>query len=435
METDNRIESRFVKKAENRMKNQLVCIEAKRINRNRHRYFIVSLLICVMILAGCGLHAEEHAADGNAVSTAVQEQKYTETLTAQSEAGDATEASASLQLIMVGDVLLHTPVSDSGKLPDGSYHYDHLFSHVKEQIQAADIAIANEEVILGGTELGLSGYPCFNGAYEVGDALADSGFDVILHATNHALDKGEKGVRNCLAYWKTSHPDMQITGINASREEQDTHITVIEKKGMKIAFLNYTYGTNGIELPSNAPYLVNLIDRDKIASDVEKARKQSDFVVVCPHWGIEYQHTESREQEELAQYLSDLGVGLIIGTHPHVIQPMKWLEGRNGNRTLVYYSLGNFVNATSGVGEGVADRMLGAMAVVELQRDENEDVQIIRETAEPLVSHLQSGLQKITVYPLSEYTQELETENEITVQDSNFSIAYLKKVWEQVMEP
>lgn len=204
----------------------------------------------------------------------------------------------SVNIKMVGDVLLHTPVSDSGKMDDGTYNYDHLFANVKSDIESAYIAIANQEVILGGRDLGLSGYPAFNGAFEVGDSLVNSGFDVILHATNHALDKGKQGIINCINYWRTNHPEISFLGINDSSEMQDS-ICVKEVNGIKIAILNYTYGTNGISMPSDMPYAVNLLDKEKIARDIELAKTQSDFIVVCPHWGIEYTNEFNREQEEM----------------------------------------------------------------------------------------------------------------------------------------
>lgn len=210
--------------------------------------------------------------------------------------GDNINNPAEISLVMVGDVLLHTPVSDSGLMEDGSYNYSHLFKNVKNDIESADIALVNQEVILGGTELGLSGYPAFNGAYEVGDAIVEAGFDVVLHATNHALDKGRKGILNCINYWKNSHPDIGVIGINESQEEQN-NIYIKEIDGMRIAILNYTYGTNGIALPSNMPYCVNLLDEDKIAKDMEIAKQSSDFIVVCPHWGTEYTHDETNEQK------------------------------------------------------------------------------------------------------------------------------------------
>ena len=345
---------------------------------------------------------------------------------------EQTAVPSQLSLVMVGDVLLHTPVLESGRLPDDTYCYDHLFQYVKPQVEAADIAIVNQEVILGGTELGLSGYPCFNGPYEVADALAGCGFDVVLHATNHALDKGEKGVRNCLDYWENEYPQIQVAGINKSKEAQENEVVIVEKNGIKVAILNYTYGTNGISLPSSAPYLVNLLDKEKIEKDVTFAKEMADFVVVCPHWGTEYQHAPDKNQQKWAAYFADLGVDLVIGTHPHVIQPVEWVEGENGNQALVYYSLGNFVNATSGQGSGVADRMLGAMAEVRLVKNEEGMVIIDSFEALPLVTHLESGEQKITVYPLEDYTAELENGNEIIMQDSSFSIDYLKQIWNEV---
>ena len=413
----------------------------------RSRIAIICLCLLVVMTVGCN-----HKVNSNKETGVVNEQVSTmmetddtkkinveETSkiienTQETESTQQSEIDESITLMMVGDVLLHTPVSDSGKLADGSYDYNHLFTHVKSETKAADIALVNQEVILGGTELGLSGYPCFNGAYEVGDALVNNGFDIILHATNHTLDKGEKGVRNCLDFWKTNYPAIKVAGINESQSDQDSQIVITEQKGIRIAVLNYTYGTNGIEVPKDAPYLVNYIDKDKIKQDVELAKTMSDFIVVCPHWGIEYQHTQSEEQGNLAQYLSDIGVDLVIGTHPHVIEPVEWITGTDGKQTLVYYSLGNFVNATSGTGDGVADRMLGAMAKVTIKRQENGEAEIISHEAIPIVSHLKSGVQGITVYPLNEYTPELEAENEIVKQDPNFSIEYITNMWNDVME-
>ena len=319
-----------------------------------------------------------------------------------------------ITLVMVGDVLMHTPVTESGLAEDGTYHYEHLFAHVKDQIEDADIAMVNQEVILGGAELGLSGYPAFNAPYEVGDALADAGFDVVLHATNHALDKGEKGIRNCLAFWQQFHPDMKVVGIHPDQESYDD-----------VTFI--------------APYIVNLLEREKIARDVKKAKEEADFVVVCPHWGTEYKHDPDAGQKEWASYFADLSVDLVIGAHPHVIEPVEWVNTTSevddvSTGTLVYYSLGNFVNATSGVGDGVADRMLGSMAVVHLIK-EDDKVTISDYESVPLVSHLEHGYGNITVYPLEQYTQELASKNWIVEQDGNFSLEYLQNLWERVMKP
>ena len=412
----------------------------------------VSLILCCMI--GCGRVMEEETFEPP-VAVEVQElestqaievseflDETTEELTEVIDPAEESEKSqeepieessdelpdSSITLIMVGDVLMHTPVTESGLAEDGTYHYEHLFANVKDLIKDADIAMVNQEVILGGTAIGLSGYPAFNAPFEVGDALADAGFDVVLHATNHALDKGEKGIRNCLEFWRDRYPEMKIAGIYGDWESYNNGVAFIEQDGIKIAILNYTYGTNGIPLPKDAPYLVNLLDRAKIASDVKKAKQEADFVVLCPHWGTEYRHDPDESQKEWAKYFADLDVDLVIGAHPHVIEPVEWVDD-----TLVYYSLGNFVNATSGTGNGVADRMLGSMAVVHITK-EDDKVKISDYESIPLVSHLEHGYGNITVYPMEEYTTELASKNWIVEQDGNFSLEYLQNLWSRVME-
>lgn len=337
----------------------------------------------------------------------------------------------SATIVMVGDVLLHTPVSESGQMADGSYQYNHLFRNAKADIESADLALVNQEVILGGRELGLTGYPAFNGAYEVGDALVNTGFDVILHATNHALDRGKEGLINCMNYWKTSHPDISVVGINDSAESQDK-ICVRTVNGIRIAILNYTYGTNGILMPSSMPYAVNILTKDKVAKDVEAAKQVSDFIIVAPHWGTEYTHEETEMQKEWAEYFAEIGVNLVIGTHPHVIEPVEWVQASNGNKTLVYYSLGNFINATSDSGEGVADRMVGAMSKVTIRRQTDGSVGIDQYGVIPLVTQMKTGPGQITTYKLSDYTQELAAENEIKDRDDRFSLDFCKQLSKEV---
>ena len=363
-------------------------------------------------------------------------------------------SSPEITLVMVGDILLHTPVAESGLREDGSYDFSAVFAHTREEISSADLALVNQEVILGGTELGISGYPAFNAPYELGDALADTGFDVVLHATNHALDKGAKGITNCLAFWESSHPDISVLGIHDSVEDQN-EIYIYEQDGIKIAILNYTYGTNGIPLPQGMDHAVDLMDdRDRIAEELRQAEELADFTIVCPHWGTEYRLTPDDSQETLAQFFWENGADLVLGTHPHVIEPVAWVTAE-GIRTcdlieqetgqgvsltgtdvpdgmLVYFSLGNFVNWTSGTGEGVANRMVGGMAKVTLGLDDNGTVSIKEYGVEPLVCHVEDGRDGVTVYPFSDYTERLAEKNAIRSQDSNFSIQYCHNLLEQV---
>lgn len=331
-----------------------------------------------------------------------------------------------ITLVMVGDILLHTPVAESGKTDEGGYDFSAVFANMQEEIQAADLALVNQEVIIGGTELGISGYPSFNAPYELGDALWDAGFDVILHATNHALDKGKRGLLNCMTFWQENYPQLAVLGIHDSEEDQQ-EIYVYEQEGIKIAILNYTYGTNGIALPEDMPFAVDLLKRERAIEDLQKAQELADFIIVCPHWGTEYRLEETSTQREWAQLFADNGADLVLGTHPHVIEPVKWVDD-----TLVYYSLGNFVNWTSGTGDGVANRMVGGMATVTISLDENGEVRITDYGVEPLVCHLEKGYGGVTVYPLESYTEELAEKNEIRKQDGSFSLEYCEELSERV---
>ena len=334
-----------------------------------------------------------------------------------------------ITLVMIGDMLMHTSVVNSGEQGDGSYNYDHLFANVADRIASADIAIVNQETIMGGDDRGFSGYPTFNSPTALADAEAAVGFDVILHGTNHALDKGASGVLNCINYWETNYPDIAYLGINKSQEAQDTYIYVYEQDGISIAILNYTYGTNGISTPADQPYLVNYLEEDKVVSDIERAHELADFVIVCPHWGTEYNLGTDSSQAKWTQIFLEAGVDLVIGTHPHVIEPVEWVTDDEGNEMLVYYSLGNFVNGTSSSGSGVTSRMVGGMAEVTIGV-ENGEVVILEYDAIPLVCHIASG-SDFTVYYLSDYTEELAQENRIVSQDAEFSLA---KCWEVVEE-
>ncbi len=342
------------------------------------------------------------------------------------------QISPQISVIMVGDMLLHTPVENSAKQEDGSYDFGAIFEHTKEKIQSADLALVNQEVIIGGEELGISGYPAFNAPYAVGDALVETGFDVICHGTNHALDKGKKGLLNCLEFWEETYPDIAVLGIHDSAETQD-ELYIYEKDGVKIAILNYTYGTNGIAMPSDMPFAVDMLEETAVVEDIRRAEEQADFTIVCPHWGTEYELGISASQEKWTQIFLKNGVDLVLGTHPHVIEPIEWvIDEESGQKMLVYYSLGNFVNWTSGSGEGIANRMVGGMAQITISRAESGEVYIETYDVEPLVAHLEEGMNGVTVYPLSEYTDELASANQIIKQDPDFSLQYCEALCEKV---
>lgn len=307
-------------------------------------------------------------------------------------------------ILAVGDNLIHDTLYKSGMRDDGTRDYSGFYANVKADVQAADLAIINQETILGGDVRELSGYPMFNSPQEIGDAAIDAGFDVFTCATNHAMDVYEKGIFAELDYFRTKHPGIIYVGLNASEEEYNT-VKYVDVNNIRFALLNYTYGTNGIPLPSDKPWIVNMLDRkEKITSDITTARANADVVIVFPHWGIEYSMKASEEQREYVKFFSDLGADIIIGCHPHVIQPVEWyVNETTGRETLVYYSMGNFISHQ----HDPAD-LLGGMVKLTVHK-ENGRISILAPKLEPLITYYTStgNGYSFTTYKLSDYTDEL----------------------------
>lgn len=385
---------------------------------------IFTLTFSSFLLTGCGTNKTTAAnadASGQNTETAAQP---TEAPTEPPTEPQPVE----INIMMIGDMLVHEGVYNSGKQGDGTYNYDHLFKNILSDIDAADIRIVNQETILGGLELGLSGYPCFNSPYELGDAEVKAGFNVVLHATNHTIDKGLTGVENCLNFWSTNHPETTVLGINETEEDYND-IYVYEKEGFKVAILNYTYGTNGIPIPSSKPYIVNMLDDEKITQDVTKAKQIADMVVVCPHWGTEYVYQPDSNQKHWTQLFLNLGVDVVIGSHPHVMENVEVLTGDDGHQMLVYYSLGNFVS-----NQDQKPRMIGGMANVTLVKHKDE-CYVKEYSYTPIVTHKLFGPSLITSYKLEDYTEELAAANSIRNDSGcyDFSLQYCKDLAKQVL--
>lgn len=327
-----------------------------------------------------------------------------------------------ISLMALGDDLLHPAIVKTGIQADGSYEYSFLFKSITDFIDSADIKIINQETILAGNERGFSGYPSFNSPTEVGDAIAAAGFNVVLHASNHAADMGTDGLVNCAAFWK-NHPEVLMTGIH--EEETYGEIPLLTVKDVTFAILNYTYGPNAQVINSSLQgHLDMLCDYDRqtgainftalnpqVIEDIQAARELADVVIVCPHWGTEYQFTPSKYQQKFASEIAEAGADLIIGTHPHVPQPAEWLTTADGRRTLCFYSLGNYVST-----QNRKETMLGAMAYVTFHVA--EDGVTIAEAPTgmlPLVCHYKKNtLRHENVYLLEDYTEEMAVNHGIT---------------------
>ncbi|MBG9550511.1 CapA family protein [Cytobacillus firmus] len=259
----------------------------------------------------------------------------------------------------IGDILIHDWVYNDAKTKT-AYDFKPMFEHAKSLLSTPDLLLANQETILGGHEIGISSYPMFNSPQEVGNALIDAGVDIVSTANNHSLDKGVKGLGASLDYM--DQIGLPHVGTSRTPSEQQT-LKILGKNGIKVAYLSYTYGTNGIPVPSGKDYLVNLIDETAMKKEIKRAKDGADVVVMSMHWGDEYQLQPTEEQKRLAETLVNEGVDIIFGHHPHVLQPMEWIDRKDGGRSLVVYSLGNFLS-----GQMRDYKDIGGLATVEVTK-------------------------------------------------------------------
>lgn len=313
-----------------------------------------------------------------------------------------------VNILAVGDDLIHTGIFKSGLKEDGTYNFDHLYAHVKEDIAAADLAIVNQETIFTYNRDDYAGYPCFAGPVEIGDALVAAGFDVVTHATNHVYDRGVQGIEDTLDFWSTKHPEVTVLGIHGSQADADT-IKTVERNGITFAMLNYTYGMNGFTLPDDEPWLVDILDKEKVAADIAKAKEISDCVIFFLHCGEEYVYEPSDYTKEWVQFLLDNGVDITIASHPHVLEPYTELTGSDGHKMVVYYSMGNFIST-----QDEMPRMIGGMAKITVEKRGSGDTavtQVTSYTLDPLLTHYNHDTGVYTVYKLSDYTDELASQH------------------------
>ena len=252
-----------------------------------------------------------------------------------------------ISLIMAGDALIHDRLYNDA-YRDGVYDFKPYLKLIKDKVENYDLAYYNQETILGGTSIGLSSYPSFNSPQELGDAMIDAGFNLVSLATNHTLDRGEKAVFLSREYWNSKDNVYAFGSYSSYDEKRELESKVFELNNIKYGILNYTYGTNGIPVPYGKEYLVNLWNdetnyegyKENVINDINNLKDKVDVLMVAMHWGREYTHTPTDLERKTAEFLAENGVNIIIGTHPHVIQPVEWVGA-----TLVFYSLGNFISA------------------------------------------------------------------------------------------
>ncbi len=299
-----------------------------------------------------------------------------------------------LSLLFIGDVMQHdTQIASAYQPASGRYDYTECFAEVAPIFESVDLAIANLELTLGGPPY--KGYPNFSAPDEIAYTLQSSGIDVLVTANNHCLDRGKKGLQRTISVLDTLGIPHTGTFVD-SAQRAHTYPLLIERRGFRISLLNYTYGTNGIVV--SKPNVVNYIDTVLMAQDIERAKLQNpDVIITFLHWGDEYQRIQNRAQKRVAEFCFQHGVKLVIGAHPHVIQPMEW---RKDSDQLVVYSLGNFVSAQSS-----RFRNGGAMLEVELEKIKQDSLSTtkIREAGYILQYVYRDAEAKYHILPLPEF--------------------------------
>ena len=344
-----------------------------------------------------------------------------------------------LTIVAAGDNLFHNTMIRDGEKGD----YNSIYTEIKSLVEPADIAFINQETVLGGEDFGFSGYPKFNTPQAVGQALADTGFNVVNHANNHAMDMGEKAVLTTLDFWKTI-PGVNVLGVHRSEEDRARPV-LITKKDITLGFLSYTYGTNNIPLPAGKPYFVSRINTETMEQEIDALRPLCDFLVVSVHWGEEYEINHNKNQEKLADFLAEHLVDLVIGHHPHVIQEMEYIPRPDGKTMLCFYSLGNFISA-----QIQSPTLLGALAYIKIEkipevtneaspgREDRESDEKTRQSniviteagAIPLINHHEKNYSNMKVYPLYAYTEEL-IEKHLRTKD--ITLDYFKNLASEVL--
>ncbi len=309
-------------------------------------------------------------------------------------------------LFMVGDALIHSAVYADADTGNG-YDFRPMIEEVKKISKDYDLAFYNQETILGGSELGLSSYPRFNSPYEVGDAFVDAGFNLVSLANNHTLDRGETAILNSHRYWG-KHPDVKTAGSFSSWDDFNQP-NIGEVNGIRYAFFAYTDWTNGLTVPSGKEYLLNRYSNELAKQDIEAVRDRVDVVIVSMHFGDEYSLNVSSRQREIATYLASLGVDIVIGHHPHVVEPIEMIDD-----TLVIYSLGNFISAQRGV-----EKLTGMMFSLDIVKTTEDGVSKV--TLENMKAGLVytysdtiNGIRRnFKVYPYQNLTEELLPNHEM----------------------
>jgi poly-gamma-glutamate synthesis protein (capsule biosynthesis protein) len=336
------------------------------------------------------------------------------------------EKEAYLTMVAAGDNLYSDAILRVFE-KDGTYDFTPIYRQVEPLIKGADIALVNQETVFGGKSRGYSGYPLFNTPREAGIALASAGFNLVNHGTNHAMDQGEAGLIDTMDFWDTL-PSVRYLGIHRSEEDRKKPV-IIKKNNISVGILSYTYDTNGITLPKEKPWLVSVINTALMAQEIDSLRPNCDFLIVSMHWGAEYDHDPTPSQKKLAAFLAEHRVDLIIGHHPHVLQPWELIPRPDGGLSLCFYSLGNFVSAQ--LTRPTLPTLLGGLMYLKIKKTAG-NISIAEAGIIPVVTHFERDYRNFAVYPLYDYTGELAEKHHRKSTESDLSFSYFNAILQKI---
>lgn len=385
---------------------------------------ILSLSSCIRSADGSvGMtNGETSVAVDTTVAADIEDQEYDGTdVPAESEKEKSEPRLASF--VGCGDNIIYFGTyRDAASKSDGTrkYNFKPIYKNVQDIISGADIAFINQETACA-QSFEPESYPTFNSPVDLTYDIRDVGFDIIGMANNHMLDKGALGLRESFDNWNAL--GLTVIGCYEEKDDGSKYITYYEKNGIKIAFVAYTYGTNLSEDPAKEGLYAPYLKQSDVAADVKEARENSDFVIVSVHWGEEGSMTPSAEQQSYAKIMAENGADVILGHHPHVLQPIEWLDGYEGNKTLCVYSLGNFVH------EQARDyNVPGGIISFNITDSGDGDVKVDSPRFIPTVCHYPSNFYDNVVYLLEDYTEELASSHAVrTYYNNTISLEGLKK--------
>lgn len=350
---------------------------------------VVLLVVVISVIVGIrGKIAEKKAEEAKAKKQ--QEE----------EAARIEEENNTLHLVAVGDNIIHDSIIKAGKKKD--WKFDFLYENIKEDIENADLAFVNQETPFVKSHSAAAGYPDFATPTEVGDALAEAGFDVVTHATEHSFDQGSDGIINSVSFWKKNYQELTRLGIHSDEKEKNYEIR--EVKNFKVALLNYsTLLSENHKIKKDEAYMIDLYSEKGVKADLKAAKEEADLTVVYLHGGKADSVEPDEKLQERVSFLSEQGADIILCSHPHILKGYELLTREDRGKTLVYYSLGNFVS-----GQTALENLLGGMADITVKKDsESGKISIEEYSLVPLVMHYNSDFSDAGIYKLSDYTEEL----------------------------